>query len=122
MSGPYPINVGFSQYHSDTIASEKLTLTWTARPGLHRRAAPLPQLDGRAHRASWPRRSCSVPTTWVAARAAQRLVRMVSIARGDSIVLQSIHLDADVLVPVHELSRSLPFLPLLLSTVDNLCA
>ena len=44
---------------------------------------------------------------WAAARAAQRLVRMVSIARGDSIVLQSIHLDAAVLVPVHELSRFL---------------
>jgi hypothetical protein len=115
-------NVGKLQYHSDTIASEKTTLHWTARPGLHRRAAPLPQSAALSHRATLARRSRSAPSTWSAARAGQRLLKLVSIAGRDSIVLQSIHLDGAVLVHVHELSRSLICLPLLLSTVHNFCA
>ena len=87
-----------------------------------RRAAPLPWPAALSHGATLATRSRSAPTTWTAARAAQSLVKLVSIARGDSIVLQSIHLDAAVLVPVHELSRSLLCLPLLLSAVHNFCA
>jgi hypothetical protein len=47
---------------------------------------------------------------------------MVSIVRRDSIILQFIHLDSAVLIPVHATSRSLLCLPLLLSTVHNFCA
>ena len=64
-----------------------------------------------AHRASGRRAS-----------AAQRLLKMVSIAGRDSIILQSIHLDGALLVPVYALSRSLMCLPLLLSAVDVSCA
>ena len=44
--------------------------------------------------------------------AAQRLDGMVSIVRIESIVLQSIHLDGAVLVPLRALYRFLLFLPL----------
>ena len=47
---------------------------------------------------------------------------MVSIAGRDSIILQSIHLDGAVLIPVRDLSRSLLCLPLLPSTVHIFCA
>ena len=53
----YPINVGFSQYHSDTIASEKLTLLPPGRSGTPRRAAPLPHPDALSRWASLARRS-----------------------------------------------------------------
>ena len=53
----YKINVGKLQYHSDTIASEKTTLHWTARAGLHRRAAPLPRPGALSHCATLARRS-----------------------------------------------------------------
>ena len=96
----YPLNVGKLQYHSDTIASEKTTRHLTARRGLHGRAAPLPRPAALSHCATLARRSRSAPTTWTAATAAQRLVKMVSIGRRDSIVLQSIHLDGAVLVPL----------------------
>ena len=118
----YQHNVGILQYHSDTIASEKTPLNRTAQRGLHRRAAPLPQPAALSHGATLARRSRSAPTTWTAATAAERLVKLVSIVCRDSIVLQSIHLDGAVLVHVHELSRSLLCLPLLLSTVHNFCA
>jgi hypothetical protein len=121
-SRSYKLNVGKLQYHSDTIASEKTTLHWTARPGLHRRAAPLPQSAALSHRATLARRSRSAQSTWSAARAGQRLLKLVSIAGRDSIVLQSIHLKDAVLGPVHALLRSLLCLPLLLSTVHNFCA
>ena len=37
-------------------------------------------------------------------------------------MIQFIHLDGAVVVPVHALSRSLLCLPLVLSTVHNVCA
>ena len=69
----------------------------------------------------WPG-GAEAPSTWSAARAGQRLLKLVSIAGRDSIVLQSIHLKDAVLGPVHALLRSLLCLPLLLSTVHNFCA
>ena len=110
-SGIYKINVGKEQYHRDTIASEKRTLNRTARSGMHRRAAPPPQPAALSHCATLARRSRSASTTWTATRAAQSWVKMVSIVRRDSIVLQSTHLDAAVLLPVLTLSRSLMCLP-----------
>ena len=118
----YPQRLGKRQYHRDTIASEKRTLNRTARSGMHRRAAPPPQPAALSHCATLARRSRSAATTWTATRAAQSWVKLVSIARGDSIVLQSTHLDAAVLLPVLTLSRSLMCLPLVLSTVHNFCA
>ena len=120
----YSHSVGKIQYHRDTtrIASEKTPRHLTARLGLHRRAAPLPQPAAPSHGATLARRSRSAPTMWAAARAAQRSVELVRIVRRDSIILQCIHLDGAVLVPVHALSRSLCCLPLVLSTVHNICA
>ena len=89
---------------------------------MHRRAAPPPQPAALSHCATLARRSRSAATTWTATRAAQSWVKLVSIARGDSIILQSIHLDAAVLVPVHALSLSSLCLSLVLSTVHNICA
>jgi hypothetical protein len=89
---------------------------------MHRRAAPPPQPAALSHCATLARRSRSASTTWTATRAAQSWVKMVSIVRCDSIVLQSIHLDAAVLLPVLTLSRSLMCLPLVLSTVHKFCA
>ena len=122
INSSYKINVGKSQYHSDTLASEKRPLLPHGRPGTPHRATPLPQPDALSHRATLARRSRSTPTSWTAATAAQRLVKMVSIGPWTILMIQSIHLGADVLVPVHELSRSLLCQPLLLSTVHNFCA
>ena len=118
----YPINVGFRRYHHDTFPSELTSRRPLGRSGMHRRAAPPPQPAALSHCATLARRSRSASTTWTATRAAQSWVKMVSIVRCDSIVLQSIHLDAAVLLPVLTLSRSLMCLPLVLSTVHNFCA
>ena len=118
----YKLNVGIRSYHFDTFPSEKTSRHREKWPGLRPRVAPLPPLDALSHGTSWARRSQRQPSKWQAARAAQRLDGMVSIVRIDSIVLQSIHLDGAVLVPVRDLSFSLLCMPALLPSRNIFCS